>query len=407
MWRAVGAALERRQSKKCYLGKFGRRNPYRRRAWRVHASPLSCGLPARCATHRPVMGDDDDGSPEAEQAQVTRRSWFWAFNALSRPKPGGVRLPLDIPDTVLFVENEAVGWLFTSKDGFVLRRHTKRLRVDSIVDSLLAAAAQQAAAANARPSHRYGVAIRNGGESSADVKALLLTESEVLTKLQGGGLTGGLLALQTAVASRAGGGTRYRCEATSTKDGIGLRFQVTKLVYLGRPSDTDAPHPRSTEGAALEVGSAFDMKCTMQMLISDLHRLTANIVRHLSEISRSRVVRLQADFILSAARQDEAPMLIAMPLVETIPLPTLAPRTSLSSHAAVTNPDSMPKLPTDSDTISMLINTAPREQPGAANDMPSSRGNGYTRPDSDDEELGGSRRFSTSPGAFGCVAVHV
>ena len=372
---------------------------------RLPTVPLAVSPYRRVSLFRNTsMPDEGEGGPEAEPEQVTRRSWFWAFDALGRAKAGGARLPLNIPDTVLFTENEAVGWLFTSKEGFVMRRHTKRLRLDTIIDSVLSSASQQSAAANARPSHSYAVAVRNGGESSSDVKAQLLTHSEVLTKVQGGALTGGLLALQVAVPSRAGGGTRYRCEATSAKDGIGLRFLVTKLVYLGRPADTDAPHPRSTEGAALEVGSAFEMKCSMQTLISDLSRHTANIVKHLSEISRSRVVRLQADFMLSAARADEAPLLVAIPLINTAPLPQVPHKSSLSSNAPATNAESMPKLPTDPETISMLINTAPRETP-AASDLQARRTSGsMAMLASAQDESSPGRRASIAGGAFGLAS---
>ena len=299
------------------------------------------------------MDDDEAGSE-----QVTRRSWFWAFDALSRPKAGGVRLRINIPDTVLFNENEPVGWLFTSKEGEVLRRHAKRLRLDTICDTLLSYAARDAMYAKSRPSQTYALATRSGSESSADVKAHLLTEAEVLTKLQNGGLAGGLLALQTAVPSRGGGGARYRCEAATAKDGIGLRFNVTKLAYLGRPMDCDMPHPRSTEGAALEVPSAFDVKCTMQGLIAELNGLTAMIVKHLSEISRSRVVRLQADYILTTARSDEAPILVALPLVCTAALPPPPPKPTTSA-APATTPSDLPSVPTDPKLIQTLISTAP------------------------------------------------
>ena len=76
------------------------------------------------------MAESDD--------RVEQRSWFWAFNALRTPKPGQApscaRCRILIAETVLFNEGEAIAWLFTTRDGEVKTKHTKRLKVETIAD---------------------------------------------------------------------------------------------------------------------------------------------------------------------------------------------------------------------------------------------------------------------------------
>ena len=324
------------------------------------------------------MSDAGDGQ------RVERRAWFWAFSQLVKPKPGlGAsvsRLKLRIAETVLYESNgEAVLWLFTSKDGDVLRRDRKRLKLDTIVETVQKHARQDALEAGSRPSQTYAACVRKGNESAPEVKALLLTEAELLEQgKEGGGLTGGLMALQVPVHPRGGGGTRYRCEAAVGPDGKSMRYTTTKLAYLGAPTDADAPHPRSSAGASLGVGRAFSIKCTMNSFNDDLAKRTAAIIYHLNEVGRTKVVKLQADFILSAATDE--PTLVSLPLVNTTPLPKPPPRFdslgSFASSAALPAASSvtegggilhapggmsystLPKVPTDPAVISRLVRSA-------------------------------------------------
>ena len=102
-------------------------------------------------------------------------------------------------------------------------------------------------------------------------------------------------------------------------DKSGIRFSVHKLSYLGAPTEPDAPHPRSVAGAALNVGPAFQIKCTWRELNEDLQARTSQLMSHLSDVGRTKVTKLQADFILSAANGE--PILVSMPLVYTMQLP--------------------------------------------------------------------------------------
>ena len=260
-------------------------------------------------------------------------------------------------------------WLFTSKDGNVMRRDKKRLKLDQVVAALHSHSRQDAAAAGARPSQTHGVAVRKGSESSADVKCNLLTEAELLEQgKEGGGLTGGALALQVAVHPRGGGGTRYRCEGALGPDGLTFRYTTTKLAYLGAPTDADAPHPRSVAGASLNVGRAFSLKCTMNAFNDDVAHRTASIISHLADVGRTKVVRIQADYILAAATDE--PTLVSIPLLNTTSLPTppkhsttvgSAPSlgaSSSSSSMGGASYGSLPKVPTDPTVISMLVRTA-------------------------------------------------
>ena len=108
------------------------------------------------------MAESDD--------RVEQRSWFWAFNALRTPKPGQApscaRCRILIAETVLFNEGEAIAWLFTTRDGEVKTKHTKRLKVETIAESLLLKARADANAAGARPAQRYAVAVRRGNDSA-------------------------------------------------------------------------------------------------------------------------------------------------------------------------------------------------------------------------------------------------
>lgn len=305
----------------------------------------------------------------ADQAPE-QRPWIWSFDALCRPKPGvpatvarlrGVK----VAESILYNEGEALAWLFTSKDtGEVLTKHRKRLKLELIVENLLEKAAQDAAAAGARPSQTHAVAVRTGSDSSTDVKAKLLTPAELEEKgKEGGGLTGGLLCLQLAVHPRGGGGTRYRCEAVSTPDGFGYRYNVEKLVYFGAADAPDAPHPRSTAGGALGVGHAFKVKCTANALNGELARRTALVIQHLREVKGCRIVKLSADYLLPAATDE--PTLVSLPKVMTLPLPPPPPKLSGgggSSSASLlhgsSSSASMVTVPTDPATIKQLMHNA-------------------------------------------------
>ena len=234
------------------------------------------------------MSDAGDGQ------RVERRAWFWAFSQLVKPKPGlGAsvsRLKLRIAETVLYESNgEAVLWLFTSKDGDVLRRDRKRLKLDTIVETVQKHARQDALEAGSRPSQTYAACVRKGNESAPEVKALLLTEAELLEQgKEGGGLTGGLMALQVPVHPRGGGGTRYRCEAAVGPDGKSMRY-TTALPR--RADDVDAPHR-----ARRRRRRRWTCLRSAQLFNDDLAKRTAAS----STISTrwTHAVSLQADFIL-------------------------------------------------------------------------------------------------------------
>ena len=309
---------------------------------------------------------------------MERRAWYWAFSQLAKPKPGlGItvgRLKLRIAETILYESNgEAVLWLFTSKDGDVMRRDRRRLKLETVVETMQRHGRRDALEAGSRPAQTYAVCVRKGNESAPEVKAVLLTEQELLEQgKEGGGLTGGLMALQVAVHPRGGGGTRYRCEAALGSDGITVKYTTTKLAYLGAPTDAEAPHPRSTAGASLGVGRAFAIKCTMNAFNDDLARRTASIIYHLQECGKTKMVKLQADYILSAASDE--PTLVSLPLVLTTPLPKPPPHstaslTSCASAASAAEAGgsgggggvsyaTLPKVPTDPTVISMLVRSA-------------------------------------------------
>lgn len=297
---------------------------------------------------------------ESEE-RVDSRSWFWTIDALHRSRPGVPgsvgRLHLSIAETVLFNEGEAVAWVFTSKEGEVKRKHTKRLKLETIVESLCIKARHDAELANARPAQRHAVAVRRGNDSATDVKCELMPEEDVRAKSgEGGGLTGGLLALQCAVHPRGGGGTRYRCEAASSGKGGSLRYTMHKLCYLGAPAEADAPHPRSSAGSSLGVGPAFSLKCAMNSLNEELQQRTSALISHLNDVGRTRIVRLQADFILSATTG--MAVLVSVPLCHTIALPAPPRHSTSSALTPAASGSAMPKAPTDPQVISTLMRAA-------------------------------------------------
>ena len=138
-------------------------------------------------------------SDDGNSASVERRSWFWAFDLLHRSRPGvpGVagRLHITVAETVLYKDNEPWAWIFTAKDGAVMRRHSRRNRTDLAVEAVVRHSLLDAAAAGVR--QRYVAVVRRGNEGSVDCKAQLLTEEDMegMAK-EGGGLTSNLLALQ-------------------------------------------------------------------------------------------------------------------------------------------------------------------------------------------------------------------
>lgn len=236
---------------------------------------------------------------------VERRSWFWCMNSLHKPRPGipvsSARLVMPVADTILYKDNEPCAWLFTSKEtGEVLRRHTRHCRTELAVQAVMRKSLSDAAAAGVRLCH--SAVVRKGTDTSPDVKATLYTEEDMLSAAgEGGGLTSNLLALQACVHGRAGSGTRYRADVRREPSGLAPRFTVNKLSYLGAPTGADVPHPRSVAGKALNVGPAFSLKCTMTAFNAQLHQLCADLVSHYEAVGRTRVVRMQSDFVLDAA----------------------------------------------------------------------------------------------------------
>ena len=322
---------------------------------------------------------------------LERRSWFWAMDKLHQKRPGvpGTvsRLVLPVADTVLYRDNEPWAWIFTSKDGEVLRRHSKRCRTELVVEGVMKRSLEDAAAAGSRLPH--AAVIRRGTSTSNDIKASLVTEEDLTAMVgDGGGLTSNLLALQACVHARAGSGTRFRCDANREVDGLVMRFTVQKLCYLGAPTTFDAPHPRSVAGAKLGIGPAFALKSTMKSFNDQLSAHCATLVSHLEAVGRTKVVHLQvgpracdihmhihmhctharmprgtcarararrrggapwpgehrltwmiaplppqADFVLDAAT--DSPLLISIPLVHTVPLPKPAPLVSSASLSSL------------------------------------------------------------------------
>jgi hypothetical protein len=256
------------------------------------------------------------------EERTDRRSWYWAWDHLHQSRPGvrgaAGRLHLLVAETVLYKDNEPTAWIFTAKDGAVMRRHTKRYRTEIVVEGIVRHSLENAVVAGAR--NRHAAVVRRGNDGSVDIKACLLSEEDIAGMAgEGGGLTSNLLALQACVHTRANSGARYRCEARRDSGGLQLRFGVEKLCYLGAPTAADAPHPRSVAGAKLNVGPAFALKCTMNAFNVALSQATSAIVSHLEAVGKTKMVHLQADFIIDAA--NELPVLVAMPLVVTTPLP--------------------------------------------------------------------------------------
>ena len=275
-------------------------------------SQLRSVFPHSTGTQTAAMGED----------RSDRRSWYWAWDHLHQSRPGvrgaAGRLHVLVAETVLYKDNEPTAWIFTAKDGAVMRRHTKRYRTEIVVEGIVRHSLENAVVAGAR--NRHAAVVRRGNDGSVDIKACLLSEEDIAGMAgEGGGLTSNLLALQACVHTRANSGARYRCEARRESGGLQLRYGVEKLCYLGAPTAADAPHPRSVAGAKLNVGPAFALKCTMNAFNVALSQATSAIVSHLEAVGKTKIVRLQADFIIDAA--NELPMLVAMPLVVTTPLP--------------------------------------------------------------------------------------
>ena len=269
-------------------------------------------FPHSTGTQTAAMGED----------RSDRRSWYWAWDHLHQSRPGvrgaAGRLHVLVAETVLYKDNEPTAWIFTAKDGAVMRRHTKRYRTEIVVEGIVRHSLENAVVAGAR--NRHAAVVRRGNDGSVDIKACLLSEEDIAGMAgEGGGLTSNLLALQACVHTRANSGARYRCEARRESGGLQLRFGVEKLCYLGAPTAADAPHPRSVAGAKLNVGPAFALKCTMNAFNVALSQATSAIVSHLEAVGKTKMVHLQADFIIDAA--NELPVLVAMPLVVTTPLP--------------------------------------------------------------------------------------
>ena len=62
-----------------------------------------------------------------------RRTWTWTIKQLCCKRPDlGLRLRLQVADTILFELGEPNLWIFTAKSGEVLRRNNDRLRSDLV-----------------------------------------------------------------------------------------------------------------------------------------------------------------------------------------------------------------------------------------------------------------------------------
>lgn len=169
---------------------------------------------------------DFESCREEEEEAGRAAAWHWVWRHICRERPDtGKRLNLLVSSTVLFSRGEPTLWVFTSKSGEVMRRMSDKLKPHIVRDQL-------AALSHAEPSNRrrYAGVLRSTYPDGAPGQ----TKARVL---DGAGLTdvtakasASCVAVQQYVHARAGGGSRFRCEAVRTAGkSAQMRYRVFKL----------------------------------------------------------------------------------------------------------------------------------------------------------------------------------
>mmetsp|Transcript_1091 Transcript_1091/g.2855 ORF Transcript_1091/g.2855 Transcript_1091/m.2855 type:complete len:466 (-) Transcript_1091:37-1434(-) len=232
----------------------------------------------------------------APEPETRSHSWQWTYRHLWRAGTSA-RCPFRIADTVLFDggdPRQPERWLFTSKDGMVLKHHSSRSSLEHV-----RAHFTRLGLADPRNMRGY-VAVARLASGCDKPTALVIDQLglDAIVRDVAGHLI--LVALQAFVHAKGGMAARYRCELV-LDSGRPKVVRVSKLVHMGAQEKGDPflpPTALSEEQAGTTSSAVYVLKSNVHDIVHQrVSRATEVLVRHLERMSRRSVLRYVADFI--------------------------------------------------------------------------------------------------------------
>ncbi|KAL3912027.1 MAG: hypothetical protein SGPRY_008478 [Prymnesium sp.] len=240
------------------------------------------------------------------------RPWAWAFRQLARRRADvNTHLSARVVETVLFDGGEPSLWIFTSRDGEVLRRNADKLRLELVSERFCGSGPPTS---RSSPYEPYATAVRRGVATGSRLHALILTESESYRMLRAPDEKSSVVAMQAFVQGASRSGSRFRCRVRIEGAARRPSTSVHKRLYTEGAADGFAcVHPRSP-GMFSRVSGSVEHKSHMSAFNAALGHITLGLLRHIEAVSQLQVVQLVADFVTDDNSQ---PWLVSMPEVLT------------------------------------------------------------------------------------------
>jgi CheY-like chemotaxis protein len=219
---------------------------------------------------------------------ISERPAEWGFSSLAPLQASGASgagpgLSMGIPDTILCEEGSAHRWLFTSKDGVILRK--RRLNPNSVTERI----SRLAETNPHNPFLRSGILRFSDGRVQALNQAVV---NEILTKFPTMGQ--GVVAFQSFIQGAGNSGTIHRCTYSVIDDKANTVCETATFTTLEQAEPgqdrlewrNDRP-PGCVPSRARAVNRA-------------LQGATKEIVRHIETSQRepSRILKVQLDYAI-------------------------------------------------------------------------------------------------------------
>ena len=219
-----------------------------------------------------------------------RKGYGWVCQALQSSTSAGDRCSVNMVDTVLMSVGRPIGWIFTSRDGHVLKKGEGKLNLDTIVKQF--AKTSLSYSPNQNPS-KLVLVVQEPDSSSNNFVPI----SQAMEYLRSP--SSSAVSVQCFVPPRGGTDSgmfsNYRCEYLLDQYGR----HVTRAFRLGVATGFATSNSSGTGG-----GSGAQTRSMVKSMDSSLNSTlsshTMNIVRHVEKVKRCKVRKAHCDFVVDA-----------------------------------------------------------------------------------------------------------